>query len=117
MGEAILVDQNLNGEILEELRSIRALLMMEKKDDLEELGQSLNEEQLRIVEELCYDDWTKSVDIKDKITEQMDISGRTFNRRINSLEQQGLIEKEGQKSGTMYRKTGLLRMALTLAEF
>lgn len=111
-----MVESDTNEELLEELRSVRALLMLDKKDELEGLGKSLNNEQYMIIEELSYDDWVKSADIKDKLTEEMEISGRTFNRRINDLEKMGLVEKEGQKRGTKYRKTGLLRMALTLAD-
>lgn len=111
-----MIEAHESHELLEELRSIRALLMMDKQDDLEELGASINEEQSRILEELSYTEWVKSSDIKDEITNELGVSGKTFNRRMSDLEQEGLVEKEGQKSGTRYRKTGLLRMALTLAE-
>lgn len=111
-----MVESNTEEEILEELRSIRALLMMDRQDQLKGLGESLNDDQLAILEELSYDDWIKSANIKDEITEEIEISGRTFNRRINVLEEKGLIEKEGQTRDTKYRKTGLLRMVQTLAD-
>lgn len=110
-----MIEGTMNDELLEELRSIRALLMMDKQDALEEMGEGIDDEQLRILEELSYDEWVKSSDIKDVITDDLGISGRTFTRRVKDLEQKGFLEKEGQKSGTKYRKTGLLRMALTLA--
>lgn len=109
-------DSNSRDEILDEIRSIRALLMIDRKQDLIELGNEIDDVQYAILDKLSYDKWIQSSDIKNELVEELDISGSNYKKKIRQLGRLGLVEKEGIKRWTKYRKTGLLRMVETISE-
>lgn len=95
-------------EILAELRTIRILLALDKGEELDDVLNNLDEVEQTIVEKVG-DEWNSLP--TSKIAERCEVGDRTVQRRVNSLEESHLIEKQGNAAGTEYRETGLLRAA------
>lgn len=96
-------------QILEELRTIRTLLAIDKEDDLNELTTNLSEIQKHILNELDFTEW-RSLSTSN-IAETFDCGTTTVRNHRSELEEKNLITKDGDKRGAKYRKTGLLRSA------
>lgn len=95
-------------DILAELRTIRVLLSIDKEEELDEILNSLDEVEKTIVEWVG-DEWDSLP--TSEIAESCNVGDRTVQRRVNSLEESYIIEKQGNGAGTEYRETGLLRAA------
>lgn len=95
-------------EILEELRTIRALLTLGKEDELRGILHDLSDIQQHIIEELD-EDW-QSIDTSE-VADEFDVSTRHVQREMGSLVEANLINKQGAGRGTEYRKTGLTNAA------
>lgn len=98
-------------EILTELKTIRTLLSLEKEERLKKITEDSDEFQEAILDELQFDDWTKTSAFKEDLIEQFDSSSSTFNRKIKDLRTKNLIEKKGSGRGTMLKKSALLKAA------
>lgn len=61
-------------ELLEELRTIRTLIAIDKKEYLEKAINNNDKVHDRILEELEYSHWTKATQFKGVIAEEYDIS-------------------------------------------
>ncbi|MFC6757686.1 MULTISPECIES: DeoR family transcriptional regulator [Haloarcula] len=97
-----------NEEILAELRTIRTLLALEKEEELNGILNGLDEVEQALVGEID-DEWGSLA--TEEIAEECDVGERTVRRRVGNLEEIHLIERQGNRSGTKYRETGLLRAA------
>lgn len=95
-------------EILAELRTIRTLLALDKKEELNGILNGLDEVEQAIIEKVG-DEWNGLS--TSEIADELDVGDRTVQRRIGDLEEANLIEKRGSGRGTEYRETGLLRAA------
>lgn len=96
-------------EILSELRAIRTLLSLDKKEQLEQIIDGLSDKQKRILDELDGQDWTSIP--TSEISEEFDVSDRSIQNHLGKLVDKNLIEKQGYGAGTEYRATGLLEAA------
>lgn len=95
-------------EILAELRTIRTLLAFNKEEKLDSIMGSLDEVEQNITEEVDEEWGSLST---SEIADGCDVTDRTVQRRVGSLEESNLIEKRGNGAGTEYRETGLLKAA------
>jgi len=96
-------------ELLEELRTIRTLLAIDKEDDIEKLVGELSDVQQHILEELSFSEWRPLS--SSEIADSFGCSGNKVRNHRSDLVERHLIAKEGVKRGATYRKTGLLRAA------
>lgn len=96
-------------DILAELRTIRTLLALDKEEELEELATDFSELQKHLLDRLEYTEWHSLP--TSEIAEEFETSTTTVRNHRSELEEKNLVEKDGDGSGTTYRKTGLLRSA------
>lgn len=97
---------NIEEEILMELRTIKMLMTIDKKDELEEISGDLTAIQKHLIGLLDAYEW-RSLSTSD-IADILDVANRTIRDHRAKLEKQNLFDKRGQKSGAEYRITGLL---------
>lgn len=96
-------------EILEELRTIRTLLAIDKEQDLQQLTNDLSEIQRAILRELSFSEW-RSISTAD-VAEETGSGTSTVGRHRTELEDRNLINSRGEARGAEYQKSGLLRAA------
>jgi DNA-binding MarR family transcriptional regulator len=96
-------------EILAELRTIRTLLAIDKKEELEELTTDLSELQEHLLNRLEHTEWHSLP--TSEIAEEFETTTRTVQKHRSDLENKNLVEKDGDGRGATYRKTGLLHSA------
>jgi len=94
-------------EMVRELRTIRTLLAIDKKDELSEIFGDSDEISETILDKLSSTEWRRAGELKSDVAEEHDSSNRTVNRRVDSLLDRNLIEKKGNSRATEYRLTGL----------
>lgn len=99
-------------EILTELRTIRALLALDKEDRLRELTPELSDIQYSIIDELDYSEWN-ALPTSD-IANNHDTHANTVRNHRDELLENNMIIHSGSGSGTKYRKTGQFRSAQEL---
>lgn len=102
----------VDNEILEELKTIRILLAIDKEDQLREMTTELSEIQEYILDILSYSEW-RSISTSE-VADDLDVGETTVREHRSELEEMNLINKKGQAGGTEYRKTGLFRAADSL---
>lgn len=100
-------------DILNELRTIRTLLTLEKEDRLQEIAGDLSDIQRGVIQQLDYEEWNRG--FSEDIAEEHDVTKRHVQRETKELVERNLAERQGAASGTEYRKTPLLR-AIDLAD-
>lgn len=98
-------------EILAELRTIRTLLAIEKEDRLTTVVDDLDEKQLRILEELSFEEWRRSGEFQSEIADEFGVTNETIRRKKVDLVEKNLLIKKGINTGTEYKKSGLARAA------
>lgn len=99
-------------ELLMEMRTVKLLLAIDKRDDLEELTSDFSEYQEEILGRLDTYEW-RSIPTSE-IAEALDAHANTVRRHIAKLEDRNLVEKRGDGGGTEYRLTGLMGCAQLL---
>lgn len=98
-----------DSEILSELRTISALLMLEKEERLGEMIADISDIQEDVLDELEYGEWTGG--FTDEIADAHEVSKRQVQREIKDLVAKNLVDRQGSGPGTEYRKSGLFRAA------
>lgn len=99
-------------EIIQELKAIRLLLSIDKKDDLNNLVGNLSEIQLHLFENLEYNEWM-SIPLTE-VADDLEVGSTTVSTHRSELVDKGLIEKRGTGKGAEFRLTGLYRAATEL---
>lgn len=96
-------------ELVMELRTIKTLLAIDKKDKLEELTEEFTPIQEHILGILDPYEW-RSLPTSD-IADEMEVGNRSVRDHRSNLEDRNLVEKRGDGRGAEYRITGLLGCA------
>lgn len=96
-------------EILMELRTIKILLAIDKREEIEELTSDFSEIQEHILGLLDPYEW-RSLS-SSEIAEELGTGSTTVSEHRTELVERNLIEKKGQARGAKYRITGLLGCA------
>lgn len=96
-------------ETLMELRTIKTLLAIDKREDLEELTEDFTPIQEHILGILDPYEWNRLP--TSEIADEMDTHANTVRRHRADLEERNLVEKRGDDGGAEYRVTGLLGCA------
>ena len=96
-------------ETLMELRTIKTLLAIDKRDEIEDLTAEFSPIQEEILNRLDSYEWRSLA--TSEIAEITDVSNVTVRDHRSDLEDRNLVEKRGSGSGAEYRVTGLLGCA------
>lgn len=99
----------MTDEMLEELRTIRTLLAIDKRDDIVEIVGELSDVQIHMVKILSHTEWMGIS--RSQVAEEVGVSEGTVSNHRAEMVDDNLIEKRGDGAGAEYRKTALLRVA------
>lgn len=92
-------------EIHRELRTIKVLLALDKKDELQQLADDMEDVHSELLSKLSADEWRSG--FIEEVADEADLSARSVRRRLSDLVNRKFVERRGQGGGTEYRKTGL----------
>lgn len=93
--------------IARELETIRVLLTLDKREELQSYLHDLDEVHELILDEVPDDGWSSGV--ASAVAEEVDPSRRSVQRKVSELVDLQFLVKRGEGRGTEYRKTGLAR--------
>lgn len=95
--------------ILEELRAIRILLTIDKKDELNSQLDEYDDIHEDLLAEYPNSDWIETGDIQETLAEKHNVTERTLRNRQRDLVEAGFVLHRQSGDTHEYKKSGLTR--------